>query len=121
MKKLIILLAFLSFACSGDDGDGVVCTEEARAGLVVRVKDSQTSEFITNGITVTAQDGSYTEELENYLGNVEFTGAFERAGTYTITVEGDVYETFTTEPVTVTEDVCHVITEDVTITLQPLD
>lgn len=119
MKRLIILMAFLSFACSGDDNsDDVYCTTEAVAGLTVTVKDAQTNEFITEGITVTAQAGNYTEELQNIHTNTQFIGAFERADTYIITVEGEGYETFTSEPVTVGSDICHVITEEVAVILQ---
>ena len=119
MKRLIILMAFLSFACSDDDSDDVYCTTEAVAGLMVTVEDMQTGEFITQGITVTAQAGSYSEELQTVHTNTEFIGAFERADTYIITVEGEGYETYTSQPVTVGDDICHVITEEVAVMLQP--
>jgi len=51
--------------------------------------------------------------------NNSFTGAGERAGTYTLTVVSPNYQTFTSEPITVLADQCHVITEEIEIILQP--
>ncbi|NDJ00019.1 carboxypeptidase regulatory-like domain-containing protein [Flavobacterium sp. LaA7.5] len=121
MKKIIILLVFLSFACSGDDdaNNDVICTEEARAGLNVTVKNAETGQVIGEGITVVATDGNYTETLEYYLSSPQFTGAWEREGTYVITVSGEGYQTYISDPVTVEADECHVIGEIVTINLQP--
>ena len=118
---MIILLAFLAFACSGDDNanNDVACTEEARAGLNVTVKNAETGVTITEGITVVAADGNYTETLEYFTGSPNFTGAWERAGTYVITVTGEGYQTYTSDAVTVEADECHVIGEIITINLQP--
>jgi len=124
MKKIILLLVFLNFACSGDDdvADDVNCTEEARAGLMVLVKDAISGVELTEGVTVTATDGSYVEELTNFpeFSN-EFTGAYERAGTYILTVTKEGYVTHTSEPIVVGEDECHVIGEHVTIEIYGQD
>lgn len=119
MKKLVILIAFLSFACSGDDSNEVICTEDIRAGLAVTVKDAGNGAILIGGVTVTATDGAYTEELESTFGNSVFTGAYERAGNYVLTVSKEGYQTFTSETIEVGEDECHVITEEVTVVLQP--
>ena len=121
MKKIIILLVFLSFACSGDDdaNNDVYCTEEAKAGLNVTVKDAETGVTITDGITVVAADGNYTETLESFSGSSQFAGAWEREGTYIITVTGEGYQTYTSDAITVEADICHVIPEIITVTLQP--
>ena len=114
-------MVFLSFACSGDDdaNDGVICTEEARAGLNVTVKNAETGVTITEGITVVATDGNYTETLEYFYGSPNFSGAWEREGTYVITVTGEGYQTYTSDAITVEADECHVISEIITINLQP--
>lgn len=116
-------MAFLLLSCSGDDdNDEVICTEEARAGLMVTVKDAVSGANLTQGVTVTAADGNYTEELVNMPEfSVEFIGAYERAGNYILTVTKEGYTTYTSPVIEVGEDICHVIGESVIVQLQPED
>lgn len=110
----------MCLACSGDDdNDGVNCTLEARAGLTVKVTDAESGAILQEGVTVTAIDGGYEEVLMPMEGTNDFAGAWERQGTYIVTVVKDGYIDFTSEPVTVDADVCHVITENITVALQP--
>ena len=76
-----MLLAFLSFACSNDDDNkSEPCTTNVVQGLEILVTNLQNLP-ITTGITVTATDGDYTEQLQiTPIENV-YTGAFEREGT----------------------------------------
>ncbi|RZJ71144.1 MAG: carboxypeptidase regulatory-like domain-containing protein [Flavobacterium sp.] len=124
MKKLILFLSILSLtvSCVGDDSDrpGINCTSEARVALVVTIKDAVTGTLITDGITVTAIDGDFSEVLTNEFWETgEFSGVFERHGNYTITVTGAGYQNYTSNGITVGSDACHVITETLTINLQP--
>ncbi|SEK75091.1 hypothetical protein SAMN04487910_1022 [Aquimarina amphilecti] len=124
MKKLVLILLVICTACNLDEQDTldpVFCTDELRAGLEITVKDATVNDlFLTSGITVTIVDGDYTETLVNFDNTNLFVGAFERTGTYVITVRGDNYETFTsTVPIIVDKDICHVITESREIILQP--
>lgn len=124
MKKIILfaMMLSLSVACSGDDDNNdVICTEEARAGLNVTVKDAETAQVLGEGVTVVAADGAYTETLQYLDAPAQFVGAWERAGTYTLTVTAEGYETFTSQPIAVGEDECHVISEIITVQLQPAD
>ncbi len=123
MKKIFLLLACTPFllAMTCDEDDEIICTQEAKAGLNITVKDAVTDELLSMGVTVIAQDGSYTETLEQFP-NEEvpvFIGAWERVGTYVVTVSKAGYQTFTSEPIVVTADVCHVIPQQVTVELQP--
>ncbi|RAR46780.1 carboxypeptidase-like regulatory domain-containing protein [Flavobacterium lacus] len=123
MKKIFLLLACTPFllATTCDDDDEIYCTQEAKAGLNITVKDAVTDEFLSTGVTVVAQDGTYTETLEQFP-NEEvpvFIGAWERVGTYVLTVSKEGYQTFISEPIVVTADVCHVIPEQSTVQLQP--
>ncbi len=123
MKKIFLLLACTPFllAMTCDEDDEIICTQEAKAGLNITVKDAVTDELLSMGVTVIAQDGSYTETLEQFP-NEEvpvFIGAWERVGTYVVTVSKEGYQTFTSEPIVVTADVCHVIPQQVTVELQP--
>ena len=116
MKKLILLLLVICTACSIDEQDTVdpvFCTTDIVAGLDITVVDATDMEsFLTSGIIVVVQDGDYRETLTNFPDSNSFIGAFERTGTYTITVSGDGYETFMSDmPITVDSDICHVITE----------
>ena len=125
MKKIILFLACMPFllitSCNNDDDDAIVCTLEAKAGFNITVKDATTNAVLSDGVTVTAQDGTYTETLEQLPNNEipVFIGAWERAGTYVITVSKEGYQTFTSEPIVVTADVCHVIPQVLTLNLQP--
>jgi hypothetical protein len=123
MKKIFLLLACSPFllAMTCEDDDEIYCTQEAKAGLNITIKDAVTDELLSTGVSVIAQDGSYTETLEQFP-NEEvpvFIGAWERVGTYVVTVSKEGYETFTSEPIVVTADVCHVIPQQVTVELQP--
>jgi hypothetical protein len=123
MKKLLLIIAFFPFLmatqCEEED-NGIACTEEARAGLNITIKDAVTNAVLSEGVSVIATDGSYSETLVNF-GGVEpvFSGAYEREGNYIITVSKAGYVTYTSEIISVTSDVCHVIPQQRIILLQP--
>jgi hypothetical protein len=120
-KKLLLLFAFTPFlmmsSCSDDD-DQIICTTEFVDGLRVTVLDQSNGQPLVGGVTVTATDGTYTESLQLVEGtNNLFAGAGERAGMYTVTVAKSGYQTFTSSPIAVTRDVCHVLTQSLTVNL----
>lgn len=123
MKKIILVLACMPFllATTCDDDDQIVCTQEAKAGLNITVKDAVTNEILSSGVTVTAQDGTYSETLEVFIGDdsTVFIGAWERQGTYIVTVSKEGYQTFTSSPIQVFADECHVIPQLLNVALQP--
>ena len=123
MKKLLLIIAIfpllLATQCNEDD-NGIACTEEARAGLNITVKDAETNDYLNEGVSVIATDGSYSETLISFdVVEPIFSGAYEREGNYIITVSKSGYVTYTSEIITVTSDVCHVIPQQITILLQP--
>lgn len=120
MKYLYICLILLaSISCkTNDDDSATACTEEFVFGLNVQVRDAVTGGIILNNITVTAIDGTYSEELTFNFDT--FIGAGERPGNYTIEVLADGYVDFTSNVITVGADECHVIPESVEIELQPV-
>jgi hypothetical protein len=123
MKKVLLFLAFVgavSFSCSDDDDqvNTEPCTTLVVNGLEVTVKDG--AAILTNGITVTATDGDYIEQLSPSEETGVFKGAAERGGDYIITVTGDGYQPYTSETITVESDECHVITEELTVNLNPI-
>ncbi|TAH04950.1 MAG: hypothetical protein EAZ15_00355 [Sphingobacteriales bacterium] len=99
--------------------DGIVCTMEAKAGLNVSVSLQNSSNLEQIGITVTAKDGLYTENLVAYPPHqLNFTGAFERKGNYIITVSKTGYKTYTSGVINVIADRCHVIPQIVNVVLE---
>ena len=123
MKKLLLIITMvpllLATQCNEDD-NGIACTEEARAGLNITIKDAITNAYLNEGVSVLATDGSYSETLMSFdLAEPIFSGAYEREGNYTITVSKTGYVTYTSEVISVTSDVCHVIPQQRTILLQP--
>ncbi|RZS99232.1 carboxypeptidase regulatory-like domain-containing protein [Aquimarina brevivitae] len=112
------------WACEMDDettADPVLCTEEIRPGLAITVIDADSGEAIIDQVTVIATDGDYQETLENVTGSTDFVGAYERVGYYTITITKDGYATYQSNlPIEVQEDICHVITERRSITIEQL-
>lgn len=120
MKFLYFGILFIFLSCSLNNTGEIPCTEEARAGLNIAVKDAVTNQLLSSGITVIAKDGNYTETLEFFnANNPVFSGAWERQGTYIITVSGAGYVTSVSETITVTADECHVIPQQFQVALQP--
>ena len=124
MKKLILLsFVFMLLSCNSDDDNSysINCTEIFVFGLKVTVKNAVTNAIVTEGLTVTADDGSYEEQLIRTENSNYFIGAGEREGTYVIEVISSTYQTFTSNNIVVgmTDDSCHVITEELEFVLQP--
>ena len=122
-KRILFSLVFLMLSCNSDDdnSNSVYCTEIFVYGLSVTVKNAVTDAIITEGITVTAREGSYEEQLMRIENSDYFMGAGEREGSYIIEITSDDYQTFTSNTIVVekTEDDCHVITEELEFVLQP--
>lgn len=120
MRSLLLCSLFVFLSCTSNKIDDIQCTEEARAGLNITVKNAVNNQVLSTGITIIAKDGTYTETLELFTGNNPvFSGAWERAGTYIITVSGLGYTTFVSDAITVTADECHVIPQQLQVVLQP--
>jgi hypothetical protein len=123
MKKFTILLFLmsLSFACSNDDDkvNETPCTTNVVQGLEVLITNAQNLP-VTTGIMVTASDGDYVEQLQLDPTSNVYMGAFERAGTYVITVTGVDYLPYTSESVKVEADRCHVVTQKVEVQVQSI-
>ncbi len=122
MKRfLFVFIVTCILACSNDDDkteDPVLCTEEARPGLEVTVKDASNNMVLIDDVEVVATDGEYTERLESFSGSDLFLGAYERPGTYTVIVTKSEYQVYTSTPIVVEEDMCHVITESLEVLLE---
>ncbi len=124
MKRFFFIsIVIICWACSNDDDkteDPIFCTEEARPGLEITVKDASDSAFLVEGVEVVITDGDYKETLESFTGSNTFFGAYERTGTYIVTVRKTNYETKTSDPIVVDKDICHVITKNVEVLLEKI-
>ena len=122
MKKLFLFLLFWTFwvttSCEDTD-DQIVCTTQFVYGLNVIVLDASTGSPIFQDIEVKVIDGTYQEILELVPGlEYAFVGAGERVGTYVVTVTKAGYQTYTSAPIVLTRDECHVIPQSLTVNLQ---
>ena len=123
MKKLFLffLISTLFFTSSCDDNDDnqIYCTDQLVYGLNVIVLDASTGNPIFQDIEVKAVDGTYQEILELVPGlEYAFVGAGERAGNYVVTITKAGYQTYTSAPIVLTRDECHVIPQSLTVNLQ---
>ena len=100
MKKVLLLCCCLPFlmasTCEDSPQDDIFCTTEARAGLNVQVQLNSSSTFETTGISVVATEG-----------------------TYVISASKEGYIPYTSAPLTVTADECHVIPQTLVVNLIP--
>ena len=93
-----LVLLFVSGCPMGEvgPGDGVMCTLEFVYGLTVTVTDAAGTPVA--GATLTLTEGVYSETMEELQDGV-YTGAGERGGTYTLTIEADGYVTKSIEDI----------------------
>lgn len=123
MKKLILFLLFSTVffisSCDDNHDNQIFCTDQFVYGLNVIVLDAVTGNPIFQDIEVKAVDGPYQELLELVPGlEYAFVGAGERAGTYVVTVTKAGYQMYTSAPIILTRDECHVIPQSLTVNLQ---
>ena len=102
-------------ACS--DAIGTICTDEARPGILVTVRDSVTSAPVS-GARVVARMGT-TADTSSGLPDGTYPLAYEKPGDYEVTVEQMGYRLWTRGNVRVTRDECHVQTVPLTALVQP--
>jgi hypothetical protein len=86
----------------------------------VDVRDSVTNAAVGRGSRIIARDGAYadTAEITNMFDG-PYGVAYERQGTYAVTVEQQGYRTWSRSGVRVLREECHVRTVSITARLQP--
>ena len=118
---MLLLLAACQDAVEPVDGrlaEGVLCTANIAAGIEVEVVDARSGAYVARGARGTVRDGAFVGVMAPARGRgippadtlVSLQGAFERAGTYTVTIERDGYQPWQRPGVVVTRNVCHVNT-----------
>jgi hypothetical protein len=93
-----------------------VCDTSATAGLVVTVTTGDGGPpSCTAVVTVTSAD--YSETLQAIGSPCRYSGAYERPGTYAVTVKQEPYAAVTKSGIVVPPGECHVETVAVTVPL----
>jgi hypothetical protein len=114
-----VVLVLCSSSCGEEDRPPVACLAYAAAGLSVEVTNAATAQPICDA-TVTARQGSYSERL--FVTSCSFVGAYERPGTYVVSVSSAGFVPKEATPVTVVMgggDCPHVEQVRVAIALTP--
>ncbi|NNF12724.1 MAG: carboxypeptidase regulatory-like domain-containing protein [Gemmatimonadetes bacterium] len=115
---LLLLVAALA-SCYESPGNPIVCTDEARPGIILRVFEVGTMDPVTEGLEGDLVEGDYQESLAILGSDNVLFGATERPGTYTATVRAAGYQEWQQSGIAVTADECHVITRDLSVSLVP--
>ena len=112
---LLAAMALVLGCSAGSDGGadvgptGQVCTLEARAGITLDVRDSVSNVIAGRNAKIIAREGAVADTShETSFGDGPFGLVYERAGTYTVTVEQSGYKLWTQAGVLVTKGPCHV-------------
>ena len=114
---ICLLCVFLGLAgCGGGTANDVACTANVAAGVNVSIFDARTGAALA--ATTTLTDGTFQETSMQEMS--AFSGAFERAGTYTVRVIKVGYTPYEQTGFTVTKGICHVTSVNVRVDLQPL-
>ncbi len=133
MQKKVVLIIIscisisISIGCTGSSSEEPTlaypaeCTMQLVPGITIQVFDASTEDPIACDAHVVLEDGDYMEEIdatvESYgdddcVDDGTFEGAYERAGTYNITVTKEGYIDWHAQNIELTEDICHVNTRD---------
>lgn len=116
----VALTAALS-SCIAIVDPGVSCTREARPGISVTILDSATSAPAGSSSRIVARDGLVADSVPSQwtaASDGPFGLAYERPGSYILTITKTGYRDWTKSGIVVTADQCHVRTVPVTALLQ---
>jgi hypothetical protein len=102
---------------------GAICTQEARPALQVELRDKVTG--ASSGFTdvvVVARDGAYADSVVHAVypppHETSIALAYERAGTYSLSVRASGYQAWERTGIVVDADRCHVVTQAFTALLE---
>jgi hypothetical protein len=122
-------LAIIASSCGRENpvepiDDNIACTAIAVAGVDVKVLDAATGLPLSfRNLWARVREGSYTDSAMvslTFANNApqHFALAYERAGTYDLTVGASGYQTFYVGSVVVKSDLCHVTPVSITALLR---
>ena len=118
LRTAVVLIGVAGLAgCGGIVGLGD-CTDEARPGIAVDLRDAGSNEPITVAARVIARDGAYAETVEIETNGSWIPLAHEREGSYTVTVDAVGYRLWSRSGIPVIDGGCHVRTVKLTARLE---
>jgi hypothetical protein len=115
-----LVVGVAAWGCS--DSTAPVCTDIAIPGLAIDVKEAESGLLLRRDVTIIVATNGFQESVTLTAGSptAPWSGAYERPGTYTITVRRPGYRDWVRAGVIVErEDRCHVRTTFVTAELEP--
>lgn len=117
---LLVTAASIMGAGCGADYVTRACTAIAVPALDVIVLDGSTGQRVCDA-TVVAVEGSFSSALESFPAGpmCSYSGPYERPGVYEVSVTKAGYQPAAERNVRVTADECHVVTQQLTVTLSP--
>lgn len=113
----------VAVGCSTIGAPDRACTAIAVAGVQAVVRDSASGVRAASGARLVVRDGTYADSTSvpanrPDLDQFALAAAYERAGTYSVTVQKAGYRTWARDGVRVTKGECHVITAVLDVLLQ---
>ena len=112
-----MLGCWVLLACHQPD----LCTTEAVSGIHVTLTDALSHNPVCDATVMLKGGNGYSETMTAQPGNpCSYAGAFERPGSYEVDVSHPRYRPATRRDVTVDQDSCHVVTQQVALELSPL-
>ena len=115
----VVILGLAVSACGDPVEPPIGCTEQFVYGIGIQIVDATSGAQRAAGSTLTVREGAYEEVVTQVWGNNTMVAAGERAGTYTVTVVRDGYQTWSQFDLEVGENECHVIPVTLLAELQP--
>lgn len=125
MERMVVRLPFILLvvfvtACAEHSEEhvmpGFLCTENLVAGVTVEVRDAMTAAPAACAATGEVREGDYVDPLGDFGSCATYpelaylSGAYERAGTYRVSISKPGYKEWVRDGVVVTADACHVRT-----------
>lgn len=121
-KLSILVLAFggVALLAACNQGSGGACAADPVPGINVSVVDTAGNAGNVLNLKIVVRDGIWGDSINSSVRNVtNFLTAFDRPGTYAITVTGTAVKTFAITGVVVQQNGCHVRERDITATMVP--
>lgn len=117
MKRMAMALLGLAALAGCPEPD--LCTSEVVVGIVVHVTDALSHADLCDA-TVILKNASGYEERPTAMGTpCQYAGAWEQPGTFSVEVSRSGYQVARRQGIAVTQDNCHVVTQDVKVELAP--
>jgi hypothetical protein len=100
----------------------IPCTPSIEPGITATVTNARTQAPLQAKIVI--QEGKFQETLKvqgaTVTGQTIYGGAYERPGTYTLTVSKPGYQTLVMKAIQIARGECHVVTRQLNLQLKPL-